>query len=139
MMETNMYFLMMRGIDPDMIYLEEEKLNKYKEFNKISQEELNIKIQNKWKLWLTTYQMRLQKELIAVNYKKEESKEDPRSLPKITFSTLEEWSAYRQDKMNKINPLYILRNYMAEEAISKAEKGDYSGVKQLLNLLLRTI
>lgn len=34
--------------------------------------------------------------------------------------------------MNKVNPSFILRNYLLQEAIEKAEKNkDYSGVNQL--------
>ena len=42
----------------------------------------------------------------------------------------------RQLKMKKINPKYILRNYMLEIAIQKAQlEHDYSGVDTLFNLL----
>uniref|UniRef100_T1ILI2 non-specific serine/threonine protein kinase n=1 Tax=Strigamia maritima TaxID=126957 RepID=T1ILI2_STRMM len=41
----------------------------------------------------------------------------------------------RVDLMNANNPKYILRNYIAQNAISLAEKGDYSEVKQVLKLL----
>ena len=41
----------------------------------------------------------------------------------------------RQRHMNKVNPKYILRNYMAETAIQQAEQGDYSEVERLLTLL----
>lgn len=37
--------------------------------------------------------------------------------------------------MKNINPKYILRNYMAEVAIKKAENKDYSEIEQLFNLL----
>lgn len=37
--------------------------------------------------------------------------------------------------MNGINPVYILRNYMAQAAIEKAEKGDYDEVRRLYELL----
>jgi uncharacterized protein YdiU (UPF0061 family) len=42
----------------------------------------------------------------------------------------------RASKMKKINPKYILRNYMAEAAIRKAEdENDYSEIDRLFNLL----
>lgn len=41
----------------------------------------------------------------------------------------------RQIQMNQVNPVYILRNYMAQQAIEKAEKGDASEVECLLKLL----
>jgi len=41
----------------------------------------------------------------------------------------------RAIKMKAINPKYILRNYMAEIAIKKAEEKDYSEVEKLFNLL----
>lgn len=37
--------------------------------------------------------------------------------------------------MNRANPVYILRNYLAQTAIEKAEKGDYSEVRRLYELL----
>lgn len=41
----------------------------------------------------------------------------------------------RLTMMNGANPVFILRNYMAQTAIEKAEKGDYSEVRQLYKLL----
>ena len=41
----------------------------------------------------------------------------------------------RAIKMKKANPKYILRNYMAEVAIQKAEKKDYSEIDRLFKLL----
>lgn len=41
----------------------------------------------------------------------------------------------RVARMNKANPKYVLRNYLAQQAIDKAEQGDFSEVKRLLNLL----
>jgi serine/tyrosine/threonine adenylyltransferase len=41
----------------------------------------------------------------------------------------------RKAKMNKVNPKYVLRNYMAQLAIDEAEKGDYSVVEELDELL----
>ncbi len=41
----------------------------------------------------------------------------------------------RAVKMKQVNPKYILRNYLAEVAIKKAEKNDYSEIERLFNLL----
>ena len=39
--------------------------------------------------------------------------------------------------MNRINPKYVLRNYLAQVAIEKAQAGDYSEVARLLAILER--
>jgi uncharacterized protein YdiU (UPF0061 family) len=41
----------------------------------------------------------------------------------------------RRQKMNSVNPKYVLRNYLAQQAIDKAENGDFSMVDELLDLL----
>ncbi|RRV09405.1 YdiU family protein [Pseudomonas sp. v388] len=41
----------------------------------------------------------------------------------------------RQARMHAVNPLYILRNYLAQNAIEAAEKGDYSEVRRLHTVL----
>ncbi|WP_238532325.1 protein adenylyltransferase SelO [Methylophaga frappieri] len=43
--------------------------------------------------------------------------------------------AERKKAMNLINPKYVLRNYLAQQAIERAEKGDFSEIKTLLNVL----
>mmetsp|Transcript_24840 Transcript_24840/g.17550 ORF Transcript_24840/g.17550 Transcript_24840/m.17550 type:complete len:80 (-) Transcript_24840:66-305(-) len=44
------------------------------------------------------------------------------------------WSDDNQKKqsMDRVNPIFICRNYLLQEAIEKAEKHDYSGVHKLL-------
>ena len=41
----------------------------------------------------------------------------------------------RKQRMNAVNPKYVLRNYMAQAAIEAAEQGDYSEVNLLLSIL----
>jgi uncharacterized protein YdiU (UPF0061 family) len=39
--------------------------------------------------------------------------------------------------MNRVNPKYVLRNYVAQLAIERAEQGDPSVVVELLDVLRR--
>ncbi|MEC9240349.1 MAG: hypothetical protein VX486_06935, partial [Pseudomonadota bacterium] len=41
----------------------------------------------------------------------------------------------RRDRMNRVNPLYVLRNYTAQLAIDAAGQGDFSAVDELLEVL----
>ena len=71
--------------------------------------EVSDSIKQKWNSWLMHYAERLQKE-------------------KITFKE-------RKEKMNLVNPKYVLRNYMAQLAIDDANKGDYQLIDELFQLL----
>lgn len=44
-------------------------------------------------------------------------------------------SGERKATMNRVNPKYVLRNYLAQQAIDKATAGDYSEINRLLVLL----
>ena len=41
----------------------------------------------------------------------------------------------RRGAMNQVNPKFVLRNYLAQQAIDSAETGDYSMVKELLDVM----
>lgn len=62
-----------------------------------------------WEVWLTSYIERINEEILT--------DED------------------RKSSMNKVNPKYVLRNYMAQLAIDAADKGNYDIVDELYNLL----
>lgn len=66
-------------------------------------------IVEQWKVWFNHYDQRLANESLS--------------------------DKNRKEKMNAINPKYVLRNYMAQLAIDKADLGDYSLVDELFQLL----
>lgn len=74
-------------------------------------EKITDEIKQQWENWFELYIVRLQKE-------KQSDKE-------------------RREHMNKINPKYVLRNYMAQMAIDKADEGDYTLLHELHELLKR--
>lgn len=41
----------------------------------------------------------------------------------------------RKENMNRVNPLYVLRNYLAQQAIDLAEKNEFAEVQNLLDVL----
>lgn len=67
------------------------------------------RIENKWMLWFKNYAARLQQE-------------------DVTYE-------HRKNKMNRVNPKYVLRNYMSQLAIDDANKGDYKLIDELFNVL----
>ncbi|KAJ3070277.1 hypothetical protein HK102_006719 [Quaeritorhiza haematococci] len=71
--------------------------------------------------WFKTYTTRLQ--------------QAPESSPTSLTSTPLE--SLRHTTMLNANPRYILRNHLAQKAITLAESGDFSGVRGLLRVLER--
>lgn len=100
-------------IDMTIFYrnLSQFNIHKPKDFISIIESSAYIPLQNKanWEIWLQRYAARI----------------------KLEDTTDEE----RKIEMNKVNPKYVLRNYMAQLAIEKAEKKDYSLIYELYNLL----
>ena len=71
--------------------------------------ELSDKARDGFSLWLARYSERLQQE---------KSQDEARKIA-----------------MNQVNPLYVLRNYLAQLAIDKSEQGDHSAINELLEVL----
>jgi len=41
----------------------------------------------------------------------------------------------REISMNRINPLFVIRNYLAQQAIDKSQQGNHSMIAELLDVL----
>jgi uncharacterized protein YdiU (UPF0061 family) len=72
-------------------------------------EQLTSAYRKRLSLWLERYVLRLQQDGLA--------------------------DETRRSRMNAVNPKYVLRNYLAQLAIDKAEQGDFTMVNELLELL----
>ena len=71
--------------------------------------EIKGEIKERWEAWFLKYTERLKKEIKS--------------------------DVERVEKMNSVNPKYVLRNYMAQLAIDDADKGDYKLLDELFTLL----
>ena len=74
-------------------------------------EEVKDSVYDAWMYWFTLY----------INQLKSENQSD----------------SDRKKAMNLVNPKYVLRNYMAQLAIDDADKGDYSLLNELYEMLLK--
>jgi uncharacterized protein YdiU (UPF0061 family) len=72
-------------------------------------ENITPEIINTWNLWFKRYDERLKIERVSIEERKE--------------------------KMNAVNPKYVLRNYMSQLAIDEADKGNYTLIDALFQLL----
>lgn len=97
-----------------------ERMEKSKEFEGKTQEAKSIRDRQQWDEWLVQYTERLQVEADSAKEMQE---------------PLEAANRIRVTTMNSVNPRVILRNYIAQNAIDAAEKGDYSEVQRVLKIL----
>lgn len=109
--ETDMTIFFCLLADWDGSLIQDQAANSVTYFEKAFYDfsALTENILDRWQDWLQAYARRLSKEANS--------------------------SAERKKKMQATNPRYVLRNYMAQLAIDKAEKGDYSLVEELYTML----
>ncbi|WP_163338832.1 YdiU family protein [Desulfopila sp. IMCC35008] len=109
--ETDMtvFFRQLAAIHPDTITTEFSQLPEPLVMAYYRPEEINEEYLKRFSRWLLAYGHRIKTDA--------SSRDD------------------RVKKMNNTNPKYVLRNYLAGEAIELAENGDYSRIMELLDLL----
>jgi uncharacterized protein YdiU (UPF0061 family) len=95
----------------DFTYDDETRANNIAHFSDCfyQTEPLSSEHQERFSLWLHNYAQRIQADNIT--------------------------QPVRKVAMNKVNPKYVLRNYLAQQAITLAEQGDYSQLHDLQNVL----
>eukprot|EP01112_Ceratiomyxa_fruticulosa_P016084 TRINITY_DN4826_c0_g1_i1.p2 TRINITY_DN4826_c0_g1~~TRINITY_DN4826_c0_g1_i1.p2 ORF type:complete len:631 (-),score=124.81 TRINITY_DN4826_c0_g1_i1:219-2111(-) len=112
-------FMSLTGSDPSFIFEEIERLEVVREQTKhITPEKKLDSDRKEWTEWAAKYRRRLDGMV--------------KNLASVDLGELRE---RRRVSMDSHNPKFILRNYMAQVAIEKAEKGDFSEVNRLLDLL----
>jgi len=84
--------------------------------------------------WLTIFtECYYNIESINLEYKQNFRRWLQRYLKRINNQDLSEQQ--RAESMNQVNPIYVLRNYIATQAIELAEQGDYSEIIKLQKIL----
>src|SRR5699024_11145909 len=96
------------------------KLGHLAHLQELEPEQMDSEVKEHWDSWLKKYIGRLNHEVAHLKGNEED-------LVKLDRE--------RRKLMNASNPCYVLRNYLAEEAIKKAEAGDYNEVQILLTAL----
>ncbi|KAG8577404.1 hypothetical protein GDO81_010164 [Engystomops pustulosus] len=92
-----------------------ERMEKYEKLEQTTPEDLMNDNKKHWKEWLLKYSARLEKEQVNAG----------------DASFFNE----KEKIMNSSNPMHILRNYIAQNAIDAAEKGDFTEVRRVLKML----
>ncbi|KAG5267314.1 hypothetical protein AALO_G00220370 [Alosa alosa] len=97
------------------------KLGRLKELLETNKEDLAAKQRGDWLRWIQRYRRRLAREC--------EKECDKPNVERLNMKRIQ--------TMDSTNPRFILRNYIAQNAIEAAEKGDFSEVQRVLKLLER--
>jgi uncharacterized protein YdiU (UPF0061 family) len=128
------------GIEPDSVEYQLIKSTKFKELQKYKPDTYEDDKVKRLTTWLDSYIKR-----INIDQKGEQKLTDELRLffkyPISPYAhnnllNLDYMSLSRYEYMNKLNPKFILRNHVAQRAIEKAEKGDYSELSKVLEIML---
>ncbi|KAK7478685.1 hypothetical protein BaRGS_00030070 [Batillaria attramentaria] len=120
LMQTNPGLMPALGRSFTALAAELERMEKLKDMDGITQESKTQRDRKLWDEWLQKYADRLKMEVDAA---------------KQNSLSLETANKERTKAMDACNPRVVLRNYIAQNAIDAAEKGDFSEVRRVLKLL----
>ncbi|CAG2169438.1 unnamed protein product [Oppiella nova] len=120
LLQTNPQLLEMLGKGPKAIERVLAKMEKTKELKTMTSEQKRNEDSEHWEKWIDNYVNRIE-------YDVKEFASD--------LQELQNHNNKRLKVMNENNPKYVLRNYLAKEAIERAEAGDFSKVNHLLKIL----
>jgi uncharacterized protein YdiU (UPF0061 family) len=111
--ETDMtiFYRSLINLSPDMLAVTDQQL--LDAINPAWYTTPDANVKNAMSQWLRTYLLRLQQDYVLAANSDEQ----------------------RCQRMRQANPKYVLRNYMAQQAIDLATRGDFSEVEKLLELL----
>ncbi|XP_076437251.1 protein adenylyltransferase SelO, mitochondrial-like isoform X2 [Babylonia areolata] len=122
LIQTNPGLLPALGRGFAALSAELDRMERLKELESETQAAKAGRDREKWAQWLMKYADRLKLEADAANQSAE---------------SLQTANQERVTAMNGCNPRVVLRNYIAQNAIDAAVKGDYSEVKRVLKILER--
>merc|ERR1712130_60844 len=96
----------MVGLTPDALEAEIQRIDEQEKMAGFTENALTEAASKVWRAWLERYRKRL-------------SREPAQALEN------------REQRMNRANPKFILRNHLAQEVIESAEQGDYAPLHRL--------
>ncbi|XP_012788684.2 protein adenylyltransferase SelO, mitochondrial isoform X2 [Sorex araneus] len=114
--QSNPQLLALIGSSRATLAKELERVEQQSRLEQLSPEELLSGNRERWTHWLAEYRARLEKDRAGA-------------------SDADSWRAEHTRVMCASNPKYVLRNHLAQNAIEAAEKGDFSEVQRVLELL----
>jgi len=118
MAQSQPMFLAMMGME-GKLRSELEKREKLQQIQHLTTEAKAKRDKELWEVWFQSYEKALQKQ-----------------YEKATSRTTSQLAQNERVKiMTAANPRFILRNWVAQNAISRAEEGDFHEVRNVLNLL----
>ena len=143
MAQSQPMFLAMMGME-GKLRSELEKREKLQEIQHLTAETKAKRDKELWEVWIQSYEKALQK-----SFEKEAGRYDSvPSLRQVFFPIIYEVAANnyflsrntsqlaqneRVKIMTAANPRFILRNWVAQNAISRAEEGDFNEVRHVRN------